>query len=96
MDDTLREAMARAHAHDWNGDTTLAMGRALTALRSARSDIAAILDGEAVAVPVEATGSMLDALTACSHHCDSCHGAAFSGEGGYAAMLAVSPYRIKP
>jgi hypothetical protein len=61
----------------------------------ARPDVAALLRGEAVVVPKEPTGAMIDAGTRCETYCDACKGTYFDPETGYRAMLAASPFAMK-
>ena len=101
----LIEAMARAMRvdadgrDDWQADDDLrkawlASGIvALGALCASRPDIAAILRGEAVAVPREATKEMLIAAAVVDNNAyagGAQHGA--DDESIYYAMLAASPY----
>lgn len=59
--------------------------------RALRSSGEAVAPEGWVMVPKVPTPEMVEALEKCEAYCDSCHGTAFSGWNGYAAMLSASP-----
>jgi hypothetical protein len=65
---------------------------ALYALRTARPDVAALLDGEAVAVPREATTEMMNAYVRGLVEAEDPTEIGQRRASGYRAMLAASPW----